>query len=121
MEGGGTDTQNVQKPEARFESVSLGSVSCLPAAHFLSVHRGVAEIAYDTWPPCGHRGSHLLRLLRFVSDTFCAWRHACYLSSRRSGVEQHFICHLCVSRESSLFSFLLMNSRERCINNVQRF
>lgn len=64
-------TQNVKKPEARFEFVSLGSVSCLPAAHFLSVHHGVAGIEYDTWRPYNHHGSHFLRLLRFVMVILC--------------------------------------------------
>ncbi|KAI3367927.1 hypothetical protein L3Q82_026753 [Scortum barcoo] len=41
VESGGTNTQTVEKPEAGFQSASLGSVSCLPAAHFLSVHHGV--------------------------------------------------------------------------------
>lgn len=69
-------TECGEKPEARFEFVSLGSYSCLTAAHFLSLHHAVAGIGYDTWPPRRYQGSHLLRLLRFVSDTFCARRQA---------------------------------------------
>lgn len=95
--GGGGDTQIVEKPEARFEFVSLESGSCLPAAHFLSVHHTAAGIGYDIWPPCRHSGSLLLILLHFVSDTLCACRHPCYLSNRRASLVNHFACHPCVS------------------------
>lgn len=105
---------NRDKPGARFGFVSLGSVSCLPAAHFLSVHHGVAGIGYDTWPPRRHRGSHLQGLLCFVSDTFCAWRHACYLSNRPGwALGLSSVCSLRVIGEAR---FLLTNSS---INNVQ--
>lgn len=114
---------NRHKPGARFEFVSLGSVSCLPAAHVLSVHHGVAGIGYDTRPPRRHQGSHLQRLLCFVSDTFCAWRHACYLSNRPGwALDLSAVCALRVIREArfSLF-FLLMNSSTDSVQSVTHY
>lgn len=61
---------------------SLGSVSRLPSTHFLSVHHGVAGMGRDTWPSRVHLGCNLQSLLRFISDTFCTWKRACYPSSR---------------------------------------
>lgn len=106
---------STSKPGAKFGFVSLRSFSCLPAAHFLSVHHGVAGIGNDTWAPRRHRGSHLQRHLCFVSDTFCAWRHACYLSNRPGWALS--LSSVCCSRVNGEECFFLL--RNSSINNVQ--
>lgn len=34
-----------------------------------------------------------LSLFHLVLDEFCAWRHACYLSNKLTGLEEQFACH----------------------------
>lgn len=116
VQGGGTDTQVEEQPEARTESGSLWSVFCLPAAHFLSVHHGVAGIRYDTWPPCGHRGSHLLRLLCFVSG------HILHLKTSVLSIKQGIqcLCGACISSSLSYYWNSSINDVQQSVFNIFR-
>lgn len=62
-----------------------------------------------------HRGSHLQGLLCFVSDTFCAWRHACYLSNRPGwALDLSSVSALRVIREVLFFCFYLWIQVLKC-------
>lgn len=89
-----------QEPRGELHAGSLGSVSCLPWTRFLSVRHGVAGMGRDTRPSRVPLGSNLQSLRRFISDTFCTRRRACYPSH---GLGRALESHGSSAKRPSLF------------------